>query len=59
MSEEKLSLRIKKFERKDFPIWKIRVENALNASQCLEAIEENFVKIETNEDGEEVTLEEC
>ena len=36
---------LKKFDGKDFILWKVRVENALEASKCIETLKQEF-KIE-------------
>ena len=42
---------LKKFDDKDFILWKVRVENALEASKCIETLKQEY-KIE--EDEEEI-----
>ena len=45
---EKMKYGIKRFDGKDFILWKMRVENALEASKCDQMMKPNF-KIEGTE----------
>ena len=47
---ENIKLGIKKFDGKDYILWKDRIENALEASKCFDAINEDFDPAEGDEE---------